>query len=180
MKKSLGLYIHVPFCVKKCGYCDFCSLAGKNNEYMTAYSNELCRRIVGTAEAMRGYCVDTVYFGGGTPSLLPLSCVEKIMGTVLETCDVSTDAEITLECNPVTASAEHLTALRSMGINRLSMGLQSAVNGEFALLGRVHTASDFARSFEDARTAGFDNISADLMYGIPDQTLDSFEYSLRF
>ena len=180
MKKSLGLYIHVPFCLKRCGYCDFCSLAGKNEEYMTAYADELCRRIAGAAEAVREYRVDTVYFGGGTPSLLPLSCVERIMDAVFDACEVDANAEITLECNPATASACYLSALRSMGINRLSMGLQSAVDSELALLGRVHTASDFVHSLEDARTAGFDNISADLMYGIPEQDAKSLEYSLRF
>ena len=176
MKKSLGIYIHIPFCIKKCGYCDFCSFAGKDSEDMRRYTDELCRRIRDWSSD--GYTVDTVYFGGGTPSLLDASHTERIIRSVFDCFDVSTDAEITLECNPATADRAHLYSLRSLGINRLSIGLQSADDRELALLGRAHSFADFVACFNDARAAGFDNISADLMYGIPDQTLESLERSV--
>lgn len=179
MKKSLGIYIHVPFCLKKCGYCDFCSFAGKGEEYMDAYADELCRRIAAAVAEASDYVVDTVYFGGGTPSLMPLVSVEKIINAVC-LFDIAPDAEITLECNPATADEAYFLGLCALGVNRLSIGLQSAHDNELALLGRAHTKADFVRCFEDARAAGFDNISADLMYGIPDQTLDSFSSSLEF
>ena len=177
MKKSLGIYIHVPFCIKKCGYCDFCSFASKNGNEMRLYSDELCRRI--QSWHSDGYTVDTVYMGGGTPSLLDASDTEKILRSVCDSFDVAPDAEITLECNPATADRTKLSALRAMGINRLSIGLQSAVDSELSLLGRAHSFTDFVSCFEDARKAGFDNISADLMYGIPDQTLSTMEHSVR-
>lgn len=179
MKKSLGIYIHVPFCLKKCRYCDFCSFVGKDGQYMSAYADELCRRISAAAAEASEYSVDTVYFGGGTPSLMPIESLEKITDAV-RFFGVADDAEITLECNPATADGAYFRGLVGLGVNRLSIGLQSAHDGELALLGRAHTKDDFVRCFEDARAAGFDNISADLMYGIPDQTLDSFSSSLEF
>lgn len=180
MKKSLGIYLHIPFCVQKCRYCDFCSVAGADGEVMQKYAELLCRSAEDFAERARGYAVDTVYFGGGTPSLLPIRAIERVMNTLPRCFDVSADAEITLECNPATADASHLRALRALGINRISMGLQSASDAELALLGRIHTAADFSRTFSDARSAGFDNISADLMYGIPDQDMASLERSIDF
>ena len=179
MKKSLGIYIHVPFCVKKCGYCDFCSVAGKDSEYISLYATELCRRMEEFSPKTGEYTVDTVYFGGGTPSLLPIRCVEQIFKAV-GNFNISDGAEITMECNPATASREYFSNIRSLGVNRLSIGLQSAKDNELKLLGRAHGVDDFISCFEDARGAGFDNISADLMYGIPDQTMESFGYSLKF
>lgn len=180
MKKSLGLYLHLPFCVQKCRYCDFCSVAGSTTERIREYSRALARKIQEFAVAADGFCVDTVYFGGGTPSLMGLGDVELIMNTVSAHYDVDKGAEITFECNPATAELEYFSGLRSLGINRISMGLQSAIDGELALLGRIHTAADFSKTFSDARRAGFDNVSADLMYGIPDQTLDSFRTSIDY
>lgn len=178
MKKSLGIYIHIPFCIKKCGYCDFCSFPVGNGENMHRYTDELCRRIA--ASRADGYSVDTVYFGGGTPSLLPVGCVEKILRTIYDTFCVEHGTEITLECNPATADAEYFRDIRSLGINRLSMGLQSALDRELSLLGRIHGSADFVRCLEDARRAGFDNVSADLMYGIPEQTNESLSLSIDF
>ena len=180
MKSSLGIYLHIPFCVKKCGYCDFCSFPDKSGEYMSAYVRELCRRIEAESAAAKGYEVDTVYFGGGTPSLLEVAELEKIIDSLKRSFDIDTDAEITLECNPATADRKYFEDIRKLGVKRLSIGLQSAVDAELALLGRAHDCKDFEKCFSDARAAGFDNVSADLMYGIPDQTLDSFEYSLDF
>ena len=180
MKKSLGIYVHVPFCLKKCNYCDFCSFSGSVEKLGEAYVNEIIRRIRSFAQSAQPYVVDTVYFGGGTPSLLPSRLTKKLIDTINSTFHISDSAEITLECNPATADYEKLFALRNMGFSRLSIGLQSALDSELALLGRAHTKEDFVNCFEDARRAGFENISVDLMYGIPEQTLESLEHSAKF
>ncbi len=179
MKKSLGIYVHIPFCVSKCRYCDFCSFSGKGASDIKEYTAELCRRIK-TAEGVEGYEVDTVYFGGGTPSLMSADDVSRVLCAVNDRFSVADNAEITLECNPATADRQYFADLRSLGINRLSMGLQSALDGELEALGRIHTAADFVNTYNDARAAGFENISGDLMYGIPDQTPDTLLYSARF
>lgn len=145
---------------------------------MTDYTAELCRRIVSYKNICSEYSVDTVYFGGGTPTLLSISCFDKLFSVLLNTFDITSDCEISVECNPATADRPYLSALRSMGANRLSIGLQSIHENELSLLGRIHTYGDFLKVFSDARSAGFDNISADLMYGIPEQTQKSFRESL--
>lgn len=177
MKNSLGVYIHVPFCKKKCRYCDFCSVSGKDEGYMLSYAKELCKRIKDFLPRATDHTVDTVYFGGGTPTLLPIDAVKMIMDAV-RGFHISPDAEITMECNPATADLTYLSRIRDMGVNRISIGLQSASDRELTLLGRAHNREDFLLCFENARRSGFDNISADLMYGIPDQTLESFSRSL--
>ncbi len=176
--KALGIYIHIPFCVAKCHYCDFCSFPNAGNGAMEKYTAQLCRRIEAIKDKTEERVADTVYFGGGTPSLLGAHQVERILRTLHDTLEISKNAEITLECNPATADKSKLCDLHSMGVNRLSIGLQSAVDSELGLLGRVHSAADFLQCYEDARAAGFDNISADLMYGIPEQTAQSFKYSI--
>jgi len=179
MKKSLGIYVHIPFCVSKCRYCDFCSFSGKGSSDIKEYTDELCRRIE-TAEWGGDYEVDTVYFGGGTPSLMGAREVERVLSSLGSRFSVSKNAELTLECNPATADRQYFADILSLGVNRLSMGLQSAVDTELSSLGRIHTAADFAKTFNDARAAGFENISGDLMYGIPDQNTDTLLYSARF
>ena len=179
MKKSLGIYIHIPFCLKKCHYCDFCSFPGTDGTKMNAYTKELCRRMRQAASDCAAYTVDTVYFGGGTPTLLPLFCFETLMGTLRDAFEIDEDAEITAECNPATADLSYLSALRGMGINRLSIGLQSTIDRELRAIGRAHTYADFLRTFGEAREAGFDNISVDLMYALPDQRAEDFRASLR-
>lgn len=179
MKRSLGLYLHIPFCIQKCLYCDFCSFPKATEASMTSYAKELCRRLERAAGRCEEYRVDTVYFGGGTPTLLPLSAIESILDCIRTRYDLAPDAEITCECNPASADGEKLSALRRMGINRLSLGLQSVHDSELALLGRAHDYGEFLATFGQAREAGFENISVDLMYGIPDQTLESFRASLR-
>lgn len=178
MKKSLGIYIHIPFCVRKCAYCDFCSFPRAGEHTKGAYAQEISRRIADASHGAREYRVDTVYFGGGTPSLMSARDVERMLGEIFRGFDVDGGAEITLECNPATADRAYFEAIRRMGVNRLSMGLQSASDRELKLLGRIHTAEDFIRTFGDAREAGFDNISADLMYGIPEQTQESLKSSI--
>lgn len=175
--KRLGLYVHIPFCIRKCFYCDFCSFPGSDSTRMRAYTEELCRRLAIASEQVGEREVDTVYFGGGTPTLLPADCMERLMEAVRR-FSLREDAEITWECNPASIGREGLGFLRGLGVNRLSIGLQSVHENELTALGRVHGFSDFCRTYEDARAAGFDNISVDLMYGIPEQTLASFEASL--
>ena len=179
MKKSLGLYVHIPFCVRKCFYCDFCSFPDSDGERIRAYTDELCRRIADRAGECGEYNVDTVYFGGGTPTLLPVGLIERLMQTIKDNYDISDDPEISAECNPATADKEYLKKIRDMGINRLSMGLQSIHKNELDALGRIHSFSDLVDTFSAARLAGFSNISIDLMYGIPEQTVESFRDSLR-
>ncbi len=179
MEQALGIYVHIPFCLSKCGYCDFCSFPDKK-EVICAYCDELCRRMRGWSERARSRRVDTVYFGGGTPSLLPFAEVERLMSALRENFYIEETAEITFECNPATADREYFAALRALGVNRLSVGLQSALDTELELLGRAHGAKDFERCFFDARAAGFDNISADLMYGIPEQSEESLMYSADY
>lgn len=178
-KKSLGIYIHIPFCIQKCGYCDFCSFSGIDEKTKESYVDALCRDIEKSGEICREYIADTVYFGGGTPTLLTISQFEKIFSALRKSFDILPDAEITTECNPATADREYFSALKALGVNRLSMGMQSAHDSELKELGRVHRANDFINAFSWAREAGFDNISADVMFGIPNQTRESFKKTLE-
>ena len=166
-KKSFGIYVHIPFCVRKCLYCDFCSFA-RGEDMMREYCEELCRRMERAARACLEYEADTVYFGGGTPTLLPIECFERIFSVLRASFSVRDGAEVTCECNPATADREYLSRLRALGVNRLSIGLQSANENELRALGRIHSYADFVETYGNARAAGFENISADLMYGIVD------------
>lgn len=178
--KKLGIYIHIPFCIKKCHYCDFCSFAEREKGNMREYADELCRRIrIFSQEQVEKRLVDTVYFGGGTPTLLPTDAMESIMRTLFESFEFDRNAEITVECNPASIDRQGIEALRRLGINRISIGLQSANDEELSALGRAHNYADFKQTFFDARKAGFENISVDIMYGIPEQTPSSFEHTLR-
>lgn len=178
--RRLGLYIHIPFCRSKCLYCDFCSFVGKREDEREEYVCALLREI--EARGTKDYTVDTVYFGGGTPSILSAEQIGRILSSVRENFKVADDVEITLECNPMTRlddGRDYFSSLRELGVNRLSLGVQSAVDGELKLIGRRHTFDEAEKTFFDARGAGFDNISVDLMFGIPSQTLESLEYSLE-
>ncbi len=177
--KPVGLYVHVPFCVRKCNYCDFCSFPEKGiaPEARARYIDTLVSEIIGY-ESEPKITVDTVFFGGGTPSLLTPSELEKIFRAIRSSFDLLLDAEITIEANPGTLTRDKLTAYRRLGINRLSIGLQSIHENEQKILGRIHNYADFTEAFGIAREAGFDNIGVDLMYGIPEQTLDSFAETL--
>ncbi len=181
MTDKAGVYIHVPFCLSKCHYCDFCSRTRADDETKSLYVKRLCEEISKTAREMGASKkrADTVYFGGGTPTLLSPRQFGEILDVVDESFGIEKNAEITSETNPKTAELEKLLQMRSLGINRLSIGMQSVHNRELQMLGRIHSHADFLRSFEDARRAGFDNISADLMYGIPLQTKESFEISIK-
>ena len=175
--RNLGLYIHIPFCRTKCLYCDFCSFVSRDEQQREAYVGALLREI--EARGTKDYSVDTVYFGGGTPSLLSAEQIGRILGEIKESFNVSPDAEITLECNPMTVSDgdKYFKELRALGVNRLSLGVQTAIDGELKLIGRRHSFEEAKATFLAARGAGFENISVDLMLGIPSQTLDSLRAS---
>ena len=177
-KKSLGLYIHVPFCKSKCLYCDFCSVAGENEGLKAKYVESLCTLVEKWAKECENYVVDTIYFGGGTPTTLKASELARILEHCYKSYDVTGDAEISIEANPATIDEDGLCFLRQAGFNRLSMGLQSTNDDELRALGRIHTFSDFIETYKNARAAGFDNISADVMFGIPQQTRKSYEKTL--
>lgn len=174
----MGMYIHIPFCIKKCNYCDFLS-APATPEIREQYVRALCRELEQSAEDLDSKETVTIFFGGGTPSVLSLSQTERIWNTIQKNYHIAADAEITTEGNPGTLDKTKLREYRDMGFNRLSLGLQSADNNELKVLGRIHTYEDFCREFEAARAAGFSNINVDLMCGIPDQTMDSWRDTLH-
>ncbi len=176
----MELYIHIPFCVKKCAYCDFLSFpSGRQvqREYTDALIREIRRR--GSNPGLRERRVDSIFFGGGTPSQLPAGWLCEILSAVRDSFTVTEDAEITIESNPGTLNGKNLTLYREAGINRISIGCQSTENEELTMLGRIHTWEEFLDSFQLAREAGFANINVDLMSGLPGQTLSSWERSLR-
>lgn len=172
---TLGIYIHVPFCGKKCGYCDFYSVC-YNKEQAELYVSAVIRNLRRRSDHSR--VTDTLYFGGGTPSLLTPAQIGSIITEVRRSFELSPEAEITLEANPNTLTREKLSELRKAGINRLSVGVQSMRDEELKLLGRTHTASRAEKAVLDAAEAGFDNISCDLMIGLPEQSAESLEYSI--
>ena len=178
MNKPLGLYIHLPFCLKKCGYCDFCSFPAVSEAQMARYTEALCAELAHNAPKAEGRAVDTVFFGGGTPTLLPLPLFEKLISTLYRLYPVTADAEITVEANPASADKGKLQRLRELGVNRLSIGVQSFSAEELSLLGRVPTAEEAKAFYADAVAAGFSNINLDLMYAIPSQTVESFAKTL--
>lgn len=175
---DLSLYIHIPFCVKKCNYCDFLS-APCDEESKQRYVESLCREMEERAEAFLNKKVDTIFFGGGTPSILSVKQMEQIMSTVRSRFHVLPDAEISTEMNPGTVDREKLEAYKRLGINRLSIGLQSANNEELKILGRIHTWEEFLQTWNMAREIGFTNVNVDLMSALPGQTLESYEETLR-
>ena len=177
--KSLGLYLHIPFCKSKCLYCDFCSFPRPTQEDTDAYVQALCRDLERRSDSCQSHTVDTVYVGGGTPTVLNVRQLEQIMNSVTRFYHLSNGAEITSECNPATADGELLRRMREAGWNRLSIGLQSAQAQELKALGRLHTFDGFLHTWEQARGAGFSNLSADLMFGIPHQTEESFADTLE-
>ena len=175
--KPIGIYIHVPFCKRKCNYCDFCSEAA-NDEKIKRYTDALCLEIKDFAKDGK-ISVDTVFFGGGTPSILDSESFEKIMTTVRESFVILPDAEITTEVNPGTVTEEKARAYARCGVNRISIGVQSIHENELKILGRIHNYNDFLNTVNLFKNVGIDNLSADLMYGIPEQTVDSFTETLR-
>ena len=177
-KPALGLYIHIPFCKAKCAYCDFYSLA-HSEEKMDAYMAALLRHLEEVAPRAAGMQVDTVYFGGGTPSYLGAARLCRILQTVLRRYDVARDAEITLEANPDSAGDwKELRKLRRAGFNRLSLGVQSTDDALLRCIGRVHTYEQVQQAVMAARKAKFTNLSLDLIYGLPGQTMEDWQRTL--
>lgn len=166
-----GLYIHIPFCVSKCRYCDFVSFPCEDN-IKKQYVSALIKEAQLAAAQMPRIKYDSVFIGGGTPSTLELGEMLRLMHAVYENYDIAEDAEITIEANPGTVDAWKLAEYRSCGINRISFGLQSVNPHILKALGRIHTPDDFLRSVELAKAAGFANINADLMYGLPEQSTE--------
>ncbi len=177
MNKKIEIYIHIPFCVKKCAYCDFLSCPA-DDETKDRYVQALCREIEWSKDCLKEYLVDTVFIGGGTPSILEEKNITQILDTLRSAAKVSDDAEITIECNPGTLTMEKLEAYKDAGINRISLGLQSANDEELKTIGRIHNYEEFKKSFNLARLAGFKNINVDLMSALPEQTLDSYKDTL--
>lgn len=170
--KALGIYIHIPFCLRKCLYCDFLS-GPADLEVQERYVQALCREICEESGAYKGYQVETVFLGGGTPSLLKGEQIFRILETLYGSFHMAEVCEISMEMNPGTADWEKMTAFRKAGINRLSIGLQSACDEELKALGRIHNSDDFFHAYRMAGEAGFTNINVDLMTGIPGQTPES-------
>lgn len=170
MNKKAGIYIHIPFCKRKCPYCDFYSVVGCDIR-KTDYVNALISHIKSYKD--KYISADTVYFGGGTPTALSANQLCEILNAVRESFCLTEDCEITTEANPCTVDYDYLKTLRENGFNRISFGVQSAQDSELQLLGRLHSFDTACKAVHDAVKAGFDNISCDLMIGIPGQTVDS-------
>ena len=169
MRKTLGIYIHIPFCASKCGYCDFYSLAGCDY-LMPEYHEALLQHIEESASSIKNYDVDTIYFGGGTPSFYGADRIAEIFDLLKLNGNVRSDVEVTVECNPDSISYNAAKLLRQEGVNRLSLGVQATDNSLLRMIGRRHTYAQAEKAFNDCRRAGFDNINLDLMYGLPTQT----------
>ena len=177
-KKPLGLYVHIPFCVRKCNYCDFLSFPA-DEETKKRYIQALCKEIEDYQKLTKEYELSTVYFGGGTPSVLEISLLERLLSTIKCCFAMDEAAEITMEVNPGTVTMEKLQAYRAMGINRLSIGVQSAKEEELRLLGRIHTFEDAVNTVQWARVAGFENISMDLISALPGQSLETYKENVE-
>jgi oxygen-independent coproporphyrinogen-3 oxidase len=172
--RDIALYIHVPFCRRKCSYCSFVSYAYREADipsYLQALQKELARRA-------GGELVRSVYFGGGTPSLLTVQQLGDLIATIGSIFRVNRAAEISIEANPGTVNREYLAAIRELGVNRLSLGVQSLQDSELERLGRIHTADEAREAIRQARDAGFDNLNIDLIYGLPGQTLSDWRRTL--
>jgi len=174
---DLGIYIHIPFCLRKCPYCDFNSIAVKpfpEEKYVKALLDEIRDR----SEEFKEHTIETVYLGGGTPSLFSPQTIGAILNETIRNFTVAGEAEITMEANPNSVSRKKLSALHSLGINRLSLGIQSFRDDCLKTLGRIHRAKEGVSAFEQARAAGFENVGIDLISGIPFQTCTAWEDDL--
>ena len=168
MEKRVGIYIHIPFCTSKCAYCNFYSLAG-SDKLMPSYNDAVLKHIEEYAPQLDGYLIDTVYFGGGTPSHYGAARLISLFNALKRHGHVLLDSEVTVEINPGTVTKEDLVKLKRAGFNRLSVGVQCADDKTLKSLGRIHTFADAEETIKDARQAGFENISADIIYGLPSQ-----------
>jgi len=171
---AYSMYIHIPFCKHRCHYCDFITTVGKER-LIDPYVDALTKEIREISQRGEKYDLHSIYFGGGTPSLLPVSSFEKIINKIHQRFPVKQDCEISLEANPGTLSLAYLHQLRKLGFNRLSMGVQSTNPFDLARLDRIHTVGDVLDSIYEARKAGFDNLNLDLIFGLPWQNLENWK-----
>ncbi len=176
---DLGLYVHVPFCRGKCSYCDFLSFACQNDQLLKEYARALAVEMRTRRQDVEGYSVDSVFIGGGTPSLMPIESFQLLMREVRDNFHVEEGAEITVEVNPASLTREKLEMYRECGINRLSIGVQSFDNRTLRILGRLHDKNEAFNMIQTARKAGFDNINIDLIFGVPTQTLKNWIDTVR-
>lgn len=177
-KRELELYVHIPFCVRKCAYCDFLSAPAGERE-IHAYTDALTREIRARGKNCKDCRISTIFLGGGTPSVLSGEDTARIFRALRENFDIAEDAEITLEANPGTVSEEKAAVWKSVGVNRISIGLQSVSDRELKMLGRIHTFREFMNTWQLIRDTGFHNVNIDLISAIPGQTVQSWERTLR-
>lgn len=178
-KIPLGIYVHIPFCRSKCQYCDFYSLPEHNKKLMDSYLRAICTHIREAGALAPGYRVDTVYFGGGTPSYFGASALATIMNTIRKAFDVDAGAEITFEANPDSVTPRLLRRLRAEGFNRVSLGIQCDDDAILKDIGRPHTYAQAVEAVKCIRRAGYKNLSVDLMYGLPGQSLEGWKDTLQ-
>ena len=178
-KQPLGIYIHVPFCRSKCQYCDFYSLTTKDDKLMDSYLEAMTRHIKESGALAPNHKVDTIYFGGGTPSFFGADGMATILTAIRRYFDVANDAEITFEANPDSVNDKLLRRLRAEGFNRVSLGIQTDDDAILQKIGRPHNYAQAVTAVERIRRAGYRNLSVDLMYGLPGQTMDGWEQTLR-
>ena len=176
MTDAIGCYVHIPFCVRKCAYCDFNSYSGYSDAHIARYVRALTQEI---RQAAPVFPADTIFFGGGTPTAIPAADEAALLRAVLEALPVTLDAEITTEANPGTMDVAHLAVLREAGFNRISFGVQSFDAGLLKTLDRIHSADEARYAVKAARAAGFENVSIDLMFGLPRQTLKQWQDTLE-
>lgn len=177
-KKELEIYIHIPFCVRKCQYCDF--LSGPADESTKEqYMEALCREIEEKSSLYQDYKVTSIFFGGGTPTAVEADALCRVLCLVKEKFAICSEAEITIEMNPGTVTKDALNLYENAGINRVSLGLQSTHNKELEMLGRIHTYEQFLETYKQVRDAGFENVNIDLMSALPGQDLESYKASLE-
>ena len=177
MDKRIGIYFHIPFCASRCAYCDFCSTENRR-DLIPAYQEAIIAHLEEYAPRLEGYLVDTVYFGGGTPSWYGAKNLIKIFDALKRCCKVLVDAEVTLEANPDSIKEDELRQLRRAGFNRISIGMQSANDEILKFINRRHTNERALDAFDAARKAGFENISLDLIYGLPAQSREDWADTL--
>lgn len=182
---NFGIYIHIPFCKQKCFYCDFASVTTSkalktNSDIYQSYINALCQEIAMYQERFPDICIDTIYFGGGTPSILPPYLIAQVINKLKDKWIVNENIEVTLEANPGTVDEAYLKSLFTNGINRLSFGVQAVQDDLLKKIGRIHTIDEANQAIMAAKVAGFSNISVDLMYGLPTQSLEMLKESVAW
>lgn len=177
-EKVMSLYIHIPFCVSKCSYCNFCSFP-KKEEFHISYVKKLCEELCLKAEEFKNYKISSIYIGGGTPSVLPAKEITKILDTVKKSFNLVENISITIEGNPNSLTLEKLKEYKQCGVNRLSVGLQSANSQILKLLNRPHNVEDFLTCIKNAKSVGFENINADMIIGVPTQTMEDVKNTIE-